>query len=426
MIIPQRNHPPEIKLSDKVRFLKPEKRTLDNGLPAYFIKGGTQNIVKVEMVFTVGSYHQQKPLQTFLTANLMKNGSQSKSSLQMSELLDFYGISLQVEAQKDIISVALFCLTKYLEPALSLLMEILAQPSFPEDEFQIMLKDHKQKHIVNLQKVQHLARAHFAGLIFGDEHPYGKRLKVSHFDEISLADIKNYYSQHLHPGNCICIVAGQYPENMTELINKNVERLGWQAQKPVDVKQMTPLVAAQRQHFIKREDALQSSIRLGKLIVNREHPDFHKISITNTMLGGYFGSRLMANIRQDKGYTYGIHSAVVSLLRSSYFFIASQVGKTVCHKALEEIYRELGEMRNKPAGNDELTMLKNYLSAGFLRSFDGPFMQAERFKEILLFGLDYSHYENYIDTLKDITARDIQHTAGKYFHEKDMIELIAG
>lgn len=174
------------------------------------------------------------------------------------------------------------------------------------------------------------------------------------------------------------------------------------------------------------DNKLQASLRIGQLSIGRNHPDYHFVSITNTLLGGYFGSRLMRNIRQDKGFTYGINSAVVALMKATYFFITTQVGKEVKDDALNEIYHELRQLRATQVHDNELTMLKNYISAGFLRSFDGPFMQMERFREMHLFGLAYDHYESFLPLLNRITSSDIQATAEKYFHEKNMTELVVG
>ena len=172
--------------------------------------------------------------------------------------------------------------------------------------------------------------------------------------------------------------------------------------------------------------AVQSAIRVGKQLLNRTHPAYHQLKITNALLGGFFGSRLMQNIRQDKGYTYGIGSGLVSLVRSGYFFISTQVGVDVRQAALDEIYAELKALRTQPAGKQELEMLRNYLSGNYLRQFDGPFAQAARYKELLVFGLDMSHHQDFLRALKDITSGDIMETAARYLREEEMMEVVVG
>jgi zinc protease len=426
MRIAERSVAPELKLIEDVNFLQPESRHLKNGIPLFMQKGGSQEIIKFELVFKSGSYNQSKPLQAYTTANLLKSGTRNKTSEQINQMWDFYGVSLQTDAQKDIISVGFVSLTKHLKPALELLLEIITMPVFPEEELQIFLKNRKQKHLVNMRKVQYIARMHFAELVFGHVHPYGKMLEEHDFERLVRDDLVDFHQRFFHPGNAVCFVAGNYPEEITEIINKTLDSFYWELKKHHETEVIKPVSSTTAKHYIEKSEALQSSIRVGKPIINRNHSDYHVLSITNTLLGGYFGSRLMKNIRQEKGYTYGINSAIVNLIRAAYFFIGSQVGKQVKEQALEEVYNELRNLRQKPSGEHEIAMLRNYLSGSFLRSFDGPFMQSERFKEIYLFGQDYDWFREYVKTLKNFQSEDIQRTAEKYFHEDDMIELLVG
>ena len=426
MRIAERSIAPELKLIDNVNFLQPQTGYLKNGIPVFLQKGGSQEIIKFELVFKSGSYHQSKPLQAFSAANLLRGGTKNRTSEEINQLWDFYGVSLQIDAQKDIISVGFVSLTKHLKPALELLLEIITMPVFPEDELQIFLKNRKQKHLVNKRKVQYIARMHFAELIFGPLHPYGKMLEDDDFEKLVRNDLVDFHQSFFHPENAVCFIAGNYPEEIVEIINKSLDDFPWESQKHKDYILIKPEISNIPKHYIEKKEALQSAIRVGKLMINRDHPDYHILSITNTLLGGYFGSRLMRNIRQEKGYTYGINSAIINLLRAAYFFIGSQIGNQVRDEALKEVYNELRDMRQKPAGENEITMLRNYLSGSFLRSFDGPFMQSERFKEILLFGQDYEWFKEYLQTLKNFTSEDIQKTAEKYLHEDDMTELVVG
>jgi zinc protease len=426
MRIAERSVAPELKLIEDVNFLQPESRHLKNGIPLFMQKGGSQEIIKFELVFKSGSYNQSKPLQAYTTANLLKSGTRNKTSEQINQMWDFYGVSLQTDAQKDIISVGFVSLTKHLKPALELLLEIITMPVFPEEELQIFLKNRKQKHLVNMRKVQYIARMHFAELVFGPVHPYGKMLDEDDFEKLVRDDLVDFHQRFFHPGNAVCFVAGNYPEEITEIINSTLDSFYWEHKKHHEPEAIKPVSSTTAKHYIEKNEALQSSIRVGKPIINRDHSDYHVLSITNTLLGGYFGSRLMKNIRQEKGYTYGINSAIVNLIRAAYFFIGSQVGKQVKEQALEEVCNELRNLRQKPSGEHEIAMLRNYLSGSFLRSFDGPFMQSERFKEIYLFGQDYDWFREYVKTLKNFESEDIQKTAEKYFHEDDMIELVVG
>lgn len=417
---------PEIKQVEKFTYRQPRKLFLNNGVPVWLVEGGAQEILRVEFVFHSGSFHQQKPLQAYAATNLLKSGTKEKSAADISNRWDFYGASLQIEAQKDITSVGFFCLTKHFVPLLDTLMEVITHSVFPEYEMEILLTNRKNKHIINTKKVSHLARVHFNEMVFGSNHPYGRILSINDFDTIRQKDLLEYYHGNFTADNCSCFISGNIPENITDVLNEKVTKYNWISKHTKYEPPSFSLNNKPLSNTLTIDSSVQSSVRIGKRMLNRTHQDFPKVSLTNSLLGGFFGSRLMRNIRQDKGYTYGISSSVVSLLKDAYFFIGSQVGKDVKDKAIEQIFLELKKLREVPVDQTELNILTNYLTASFLRSFDGPFMQMERFKELHLFGMDYSYFDHYLETLSGIREKDIMETARKYFHEDDMFVMVAG
>lgn len=422
-----RTEAPPISLITHLPFNVPEKQILSNGVLVYLLHGGVDEIVKLELLFLAGSFHQHKPLITYLAANLLKAGTETRTSAEISEVLDFYGAILQVEAQKDLVSVSLLVLKKNLWQVLPLIQEIVHAPSYPQGELEILIKNQKHQHIINSRKVSYLARLHFSEQLFGPKHPYGYRLRKGDFDLVGREDLFLYHRQWLHPGNLVIIVSGQLPGDMLEKLEGYFGGKSWQAQTSPTVETAYPVPEkGGGRLFIQQKNALQSAIRVGKRTIGRDDADYSRLVIANALLGGFFGSRLMKNIRQEKGFTYGINSALVSLLRDGYFFVATQVGSEVCQAALEQIYLEIKRLRTEPASGDELLTLKNYLSGNFLRSFDGPFAQAERFKEMLVFGLDKDHFDRFLLELKDITPETIMETAGKHLKEETMTEVVAG
>ena len=165
---------------------------------------------------------------------------------------------------------------------------------------------------------------------------------------------------------------------------------------------------------------------MGKILFNKTHPDFMGLTVLNTVFGGYFGSRLMMNIREDKGFTYGIGSGLVSLHNSGFFFITSEVGADVSKDAINEIYKELRKLTEEKIPEDELNLVRNYMLGSFMRSIDGPFALAEKYKSVLEYNLDFDYYLKFIETIKNITSNDLLNLAQKYFTEDSMIELLVG
>lgn len=425
-MIVDRTTAPKTTLDTKIPFIQPEELILDNGLKVYLLHGGTEDIVKLELVFWGGSFNQQAPLVAFSTANLLRTGTSSRKSDEINEAFDFYGAYFHAEAQKDISSFSIFALQRHFESVLELFQEVIKRPIFPEHELHIFLNNQKQQFLVNNRKVQYIARTYFNELLFGQNHPYGNRLKAEDFDGLSQQDLLAFYRDYYHPGNCFCVVSGKLPANIGDLLNVALGSHDWKAVEPVSTPKYMATSASEKTVFVEKPDAVQSAIRIGRRLFNRTHPDHHRLSIANALLGGYFGSRLMQNIRQEKGYTYGVGSNLVSLIRDGYFFIGTETGVDVCQNAVDEIFKELRRLRCIPASESELNRLTTYLWGDFLRSFDGPFAQSQRFKELLAFQLDKSHYDKFLEELKTITAHQIMQTAEKYLHEDSMIELVVG
>ncbi|MCF8335900.1 MAG: insulinase family protein, partial [Bacteroidales bacterium] len=170
----------------------------------------------------------------------------------------------------------------------------------------------------------------------------------------------------------------------------------------------------------------QSALRIGIIIFGKHHPDFPGLKVVNNILGGYFGSRLMKKIREEKGYTYGIHSLLVPMVNEGYFVIASEVGTDVCRDAIAAIYEEVKKIRNEKVGQEELNMVKNYMLGQFLRAFDGPLPTSATYLSLMELRLKEDYYQKMVDTINRITAEDIRELANKYLNEEDMIRSIAG
>jgi predicted Zn-dependent peptidase len=179
-------------------------------------------------------------------------------------------------------------------------------------------------------------------------------------------------------------------------------------------------------HFVKKQNGIQSAIRVGKFWVSKDHPDSHALSILITILGGYFGSRLMTNIREEKGYTYGIGSFVLTFKKASYLVISTEVGNEYIEPTLKEIAVEMKRLQTEPVSENELETVKSYLLGEFLRDFDGPFALAGSFKAINDFGLDYSFYDNYLHTLRTITSYELMSLAQRYLNPDDCYTVVAG
>lgn len=418
---------PAFKTIDKIDVIKARHEQLHNGIDLYSLSAGSQEITKLEFVFRAGMYHQSATLEASTTNTMLESGTKSYTANQLSEGIDFYGSFLELQVEQDFATITLFSLNKYMEESLKFIEEMIKYPVFPEQEFKIHIANKKQKHAINSQKVSVLARRKFTELLFGPAHPYGRNIQDNDFDRIQISDLKAFFDRHYTSLNCTIFASGNLPKNILSTLNTFFGKDNWGGTGGTKSQQIiSPQTTVQSKHFIHREDAIQSAIRVGRVLFNKTHPDYFKFQVLNTILGGYFGSRLMANIREDKGYTYGIGSGLNNLVHSGYFFISTEVGADVTKSTLDEIYKEIKLLREKPVDPSELETVRNYILGNFLRSVDGPFALADKFKSIWEFGLDYSFFDSYFKAVKTVTPAELRDLANKYLQEKDLIECVAG
>ena len=417
---------PSTKLISTVDFVKAQKITLANNTPLYSINAGSQDLIKIEWLFDAGSRFNEQHLTANAANSLLKEGTKKMKSSEIAEKIDYYGAFLETECNKDSASVTLYSLNKHLPSTLPVVEDILKNAIFSEHEFDVYKQNSKQKLLVNNQKVDVLVRNHFNEIIFGKEHPYGVITQANDYDALQKTSIGNFYSQFYQASNCKIIVAGLVKDDTLKLIESYFGGNDWVGKTSVKKETIAPTKVDKKQHLILKEDAVQSAIRIGKILFNKTHPDYFGMQVLNTILGGYFGSRLMNNIREDKGYTYGIGSAIASMQQGGYFFISTEVGVDVCQLAIDEIYLEIKKLRDELVPEDELELVRNYLLGTFIRSIDGAFALAEKFDSMLEYGLDYSYYDNYLHTIRTITPAQLRDLANKYLQQDELIEVVVG
>ncbi|MCW3082838.1 MAG: putative Zn-dependent peptidase [Bacteroidetes bacterium] len=427
MEVIDRTSAPAFKTVEKIEMIHATEKRLRNNIPVYAVNAGTQEIIKIEFLFSAGMFQQQMPLQATTVNSMLEEGTSKMNAAQIADAVDFYGAFLEVGVEQDNASVILYTLNKHLKATLPVVEQVIKDAMFPQEELDIHLKNKKQKFLVNNQKVATLARKHFAELIFGEKHPYGIDVKDADFEAIKRSHLIEFYKTHYTSSNCKIIMAGKVADNVYELLDAHFGGNDWDSSEPALREKNAALdTTTEREHIIYKEDAIQSAIRIGKIMFNKTHPDFHPMQVLNTIYGGYFGSRLMSNIREDKGYTYGIGSGMVSLKNAGYFFISTEVGVDVCKNAINEIYFEMNRLREELVGEEELQLVKNYMLGTFLRNSDGPFALADRFKGLLEYGLGYGYFDQYMATVKNISAAQLRDLANMYFDKNSMIELVAG
>ena len=409
---------------ENIELIRAKPLVLANGLKLFSIDGGEQDLVRIEFIFSNTNYDSAKPLQTFATNTMLNDGTSELSSTQIADKIDYYGAFLQTEYANDHSTVILFTLNKHLANTLPIVKAIISDSIFPQVELDTLIRNQKQKLSVSLEKNDFLSRKTFSHVLFGDTL-YGYDIAAADYDKLSRDQLNTYFKLAYQPKNCTVIISGKVNEDTITLIDKY---FGTDWDNSIDIKQneFKFTMGSGQEHFLERADALQSAIRIGQVSINRKHADFPGLQVLNTILGGYFGSRLMANIREDKGFTYGIGSALVSLKNTGYFFIASEVGAEVCSATLTEIEKEITLLKEQPVTEGELALVRNYMLGSMLGSLENALSHADKFKNVYFSGLDYDYYKNYINTVRNIGPEELQALANQYLNFNSFEKVIVG
>lgn len=418
-----RKESPLVSLPENIHIQDASVTLTSNGIPVYVIEAGTQDVVKIEFVFAAGNITSKKTLIPTACNNLLDEGTEELSAAELAEALDFYGAYLQTEPGPDWCSVSLYSLNKFAADALPFLEQLLTKPAFPESEIRTYARQGRQRLTVSLDKVDVLARRQFIRSLYGENHPYGFLTEPDDYDKLDRQSLKDFYDVHYKSGLKAVLVSGKPSGIVIEQVRKMIESGGFCSAELPTIDAEFPDVS---RTMVEKADAVQSAIRIGRRLFNRTHPDYVAFSVLNTLLGGYFGSRLMANIREDKGYTYGIGSGIVSQHQGGYFFISTEVGATVREDAVREIYHEISRMIQDPVPEAELQLVKNYITGVFQRSLDGPFSLSDRHKMLITSNLNKEYLTTYIDRVREVTPETVQILAQKYLQPSFLTEVIAG
>ena len=416
---------PKINEIKNIAFIQHSKFLLSNEIPIYSFKSGTQEITRIEFVFKAGNYFQKAPLYANTTNRLLNEGTNKYNSKQIADIIDFYGAYLELEVDNDNAYITLYSLNKYLDTTLEIMESIIKFSIFPDNELSTYLNNKKQAYLISLQKVSHIARRKFAGLIYGETHPYGMQVSENTFDEIKTKNLTDFYKKYYSFNNCYITISGLFPENIYDTINGIFGKDKWGKGNSTDFNKQFN-IAEKSTNFIKVDNVMQSSIRVGCHTINRLHKDYIKLVVINTVLGGYFGSRLMSNIREDKGYTYGIGSGVASFQAGGMFYISTDVGAKFTNKAMTEIYKELDLICDKEVSKGELETVKKYIIGNLIRNADGAFAMANIYKTIIDYNLPEDYFNYFISEVNNCSAKELLKIAQKYLSKDKMTELIVG
>jgi predicted Zn-dependent peptidase len=421
-----RTTPPAIHDAVEFEYKLPaiNSEILDNGIPLYWLDAGVQDVVQIDWIFPAGLWYESGPSIAHAAAGLLKSGTSKYTSGQISEALEFYGAQLKVAAGNDFATVTLYSLSKHLPALLPIVYDIITDSTFPENEVEIHKRNAIQKLLVNLRQCEFVANQQIDAFLFGEKHPYGRYSRKELMENLVRADILRFYKSNYTLANAKIFMGGKVSKTEVKYLN---DVFGKTELEKISIVRDTHAISSvpEKIHRITNDpNGVQGAIRLGRLFPNRHHPDYTPMVVLNTLFGGYFGSRLMSNIREDKGYTYGIYSSLSPEIGGGSMIIHTETGTAVIDGAITEIHREMELLCNEPADAEELLLVKNYLLGGLLGDLDGPFQILQRWRSLILNGFTEEQFNNNVRIYKTITPAELQALAQKYYNTKDFYEVV--
>ncbi len=402
-----------------------EHATAAGGQPVVFLAYGLAPVAEVQLVFDVGAWNEGTPGVAQFTGRLLTEGTDRLSGPQIAEQFDALGAFVNVESGADFLTLSLSVLTRNLRPALELLLHVVAQARFPEAEYELQLRRSFDSLTVDEQKTSWQARRACFRRLFGPTHPYGTSVDRAALEALSREALLACQHQHLRPDRLFVLAAGQFTAaDVLEPLNAYVGSTSYR--EPVYGRFEQPPQPELGFHRVEMPRQLQASVRVGQLGFERSHPDLDAMRLLNTVLGGYFGSRLMSNIREDKGYTYGIGSGWVSYRSGGYLTIATDVGRDYVADTFVQIRHEADRLRQEPIPEAELETARNYLLGRLVSDLETPFQLADRLKYQGVYGLPDDELARMFEALLALTPDDLLTAAQRHLRPEEWVEVAAG
>jgi zinc protease len=422
-----RSKPPMPTVPSKVSFPRYTEGKLPNGLKWFVVENHELPIVSMGFVVKGGSvFDGSLPGLASVTSELITKGTKTRSAVDIAEEIDFVGGSLSTNTSWDATQIFVSVLRNHLDVGFDVLHDIVVNPIFLQDEIERV----KARRLATIQQMKadpgYVADVRFSSVVFGD-HPYGKPQGGTEKTIAAMRrdDFVNFHLKFYTPDNSFLVFAGDITAKDAE---KYVRRYfaKWSGKKKRVTLPHFHLENHRRVVVVDKPAAVQSAVRIGGIGIARNDPDYIKVIVMNTMLGGYFSSRINQNLREEHGYTYGGRSVFDARTLPGLFEVSVDVRNEVTSETINEVFNELNRIRETMPSKDELEMVKNYLIGSFPIHLETPQQVAGRIITIELYHLPKNYYRKYRENISMVTARDVRTIARKYIKPREFSIVLSG
>ena len=416
---------PDIIDLNSFKFPAYQSLNLENGIPLYQLDTKNKDVFKMDICFQGGRIGESQKLSGRAAAYLIREGTQKYSSEEIAEITDYYGATIMSKSGMDFNTLSLYCLKRQLKNLLPVIADILSNALIPEEELQRYIRTQKQHLKIQLSKNDVIAYREFSQDVMGISHPYGYNSIPEFYDQIAHKDVMSFYKKHYVGSNARIFISCNWDSEVAALIEEYLGQTTMGQKPSFDIKEKE----IHNSTGIKNVDGpqpMQSALRIGRRMFSRKHPDYCKFYMLNTVFGGYFGSRLMENIREDKGYSYGIYSYLDCMRFDGYFSISTECNAKSKDLCIEEVRKEMTTLREDLIPDTELKMVKNYLLGNFMSMVDGPFNTLAVLKTLVNTTDSVEIFNELIRTILNSTPQEMRDIAQKYLDPQDMYYVSVG
>ena len=394
-------------------------------------------LVKLDLTFEAGSRYQPQPCVAHAASQLIGEATAKHTAAEVAEFLDFRGIVVERSADVCTSCLSFYFLRRYAGELLPLVREMVEEPVLTPALFEAYVSKRRQQLEVNARKTSSVARNAWYEALFGPDHPLGVHANPEDVDRLTPDLITAFWRERYQ--DYWITLSGNVDDALVEMVSNSTRHTpqSLRDSSPNLGEQLEILTASDRGshsspklgEVAQRAGGVcspQFSIRVGRVLPFQwDNPDYHKFMVLNTLLGGYFGSRLMTNLREEKGYTYGIYSQTQIFRGVIVFFITADVAAEAAEDSLVQVDAEIRRLQEEPVTDDELCRVCTYMRGDHLRSIDGIFELSERRRQMVTTGVGESFFDLLLAALGTTTPADIQRLARKYLDPSDLLHVVA-
>ncbi len=419
-----RSKAPEVTQFPNITLEMPVAEKLPNGMELMLVNYGEADVCQVDFYVGGGYFEQPKRFLTFFESVLLSGGSSNYTAEDVAEQLDFYGASMTTGVCDHSLKVSLKTANKNLPNVLPVFYDCITTPKYLQTELDKRRDKYVADNTVSFERVSLMAAAKITEMLYGKNHPLTIEPNASLSYDLTVEDLQNFHSEHFAPGNSKLVVSGRVTEVELNQIKSCFSQWGPKPFKANAEWYVNPQEV--RTEIVQKDGAIQTAVAIAIDAVPREHEDYIPLRILATVLGGYFGSRLMMNIREDKGYTYGISAYLSGRGESGYLGISTECGAQYTYLVLDEIKKEMKLLREELISEEELDVVRSHMLSSLVKYLDNAFSIADYVELVLCNGVYPEYFNQQVLKIKSVTPEELQKIAQKYLVEEKMRIVLAG